>query len=136
MSNPQLIFIRQVSLAPLETVKQNCKVKVNSNTPADFNSQLLHLKFFLTLRKVKPIPLVMEKMQINKQPMVPVRMQNLRVNAVETVGQGLKGAAINLTYFNVDFVLMQRGNWKTFSLGSKTHVISLSRTGFALLEAN
>lgn len=59
-----------------------------------------------------------------------------RVNAVQMVGQGLRGAAINLIYFYVDFVLMQRGNRKIFSLGSKTHVMSLSTTGFAVLETN
>lgn len=59
-----------------------------------------------------------------------------RVNAVEMVGQALKGAAINLIYFDVDFVLLQRGNWKMFSLGSKTHVISLGTSGFAVPEAH
>lgn len=55
---------------------------------------------------------------------------------MEMVGQGLKGAAINLIDFYVGFVLLQRGNWKRFSLGSKTHVISLSRSGFAVAEVN
>lgn len=54
---------------------------------------------------------------------------------MELVGQGLKGADINLIYFNVLFLCRGeiRRHW---AWAVKSIVISLSMSGFAVLEAN